>query len=289
MAPYPSVIGCRDTFLACQIDVNCPSTCSLFGHLCITFFASCNTYDKCLISNSQIAPWSPSLSLLWSPIRGSNLLHCVHFTYCQPFQRLSGFDVACNAQRPYHHGLRDRQRRPLSNIVFGHPDWGGKRPWRRAPPLHHLDPSAPALERESGHGGAPPSRTNYFFCWRLLGYVPGGAPFSQLNKGVKDAMAISTKWCYTSSKHWQKHATRPQRFKQTIRKISVVRSHKHNVYKKRALVKSQRKAPTPEWEKVRVDTRVRIEGFGEIPKESTYARAGSTQLWREGKRKNGWI
>ena len=32
-----------------------------------------------------------------------------------------------------------------------------------------------------------------FFGWRLLGYVPGGAPFSQLNKGVKDAMAISTK------------------------------------------------------------------------------------------------
>ena len=32
-----------------------------------------------------------------------------------------------------------------------------------------------------------------FFCWRLLGYVPGGAPFSQLNKGVKDAMALSTK------------------------------------------------------------------------------------------------
>ena len=31
-----------------------------------------------------------------------------------------------------------------------------------------------------------------FFCWWLLGYVPGGAPFSQLSSGVKDAMAIST-------------------------------------------------------------------------------------------------
>ena len=29
-----------------------------------------------------------------------------------------------------------------------------------------------------------------FFCWQLLGYVPGGAPFSQLNIGVTDAMAI---------------------------------------------------------------------------------------------------
>ena len=29
-----------------------------------------------------------------------------------------------------------------------------------------------------------------FFCWRLLGCVPGGAPFSQLNIGVTDVMAI---------------------------------------------------------------------------------------------------
>ena len=29
-----------------------------------------------------------------------------------------------------------------------------------------------------------------FFGWQLLGYVPGGAPFSQLNIGVTDAMAI---------------------------------------------------------------------------------------------------
>ena len=32
----------------------------------------------------------------------------------------------------------------------------------------------------------------FFFCWRLLGLIPGGAPFSQLNKGVKDAMVEST-------------------------------------------------------------------------------------------------
>ena len=30
-----------------------------------------------------------------------------------------------------------------------------------------------------------------FFCWRLLGLVPGGAPFSQLSSGVKDAMVVS--------------------------------------------------------------------------------------------------
>ena len=42
--------------------------------------------------------------------------------------------------------------------------------------------------------------------------------------------------------------------------------------KKRALVKSQRKAPTPEWESAS-NTLSEAEGFGEIPKESTYARA----------------
>ena len=31
-----------------------------------------------------------------------------------------------------------------------------------------------------------------FFGWWLLGLIPGGAPFSQLNKGVKDAKVEST-------------------------------------------------------------------------------------------------
>ena len=32
-----------------------------------------------------------------------------------------------------------------------------------------------------------------FFCWWLLGLIPGGAPFSQLRNGVKDAMVGFTK------------------------------------------------------------------------------------------------
>ena len=32
-----------------------------------------------------------------------------------------------------------------------------------------------------------------FFCWRLLGLIPGGTPFSQLNKGVRDVMSATTK------------------------------------------------------------------------------------------------
>ena len=32
-----------------------------------------------------------------------------------------------------------------------------------------------------------------FFCWRLLGLIPGGAPFSQLSSGVKDAMVVFTR------------------------------------------------------------------------------------------------
>ena len=31
-----------------------------------------------------------------------------------------------------------------------------------------------------------------FFGWRLLGLIPGGAPFSQLSSGVKDAMVVCT-------------------------------------------------------------------------------------------------
>ena len=40
-------------------------------------------------------------------------------------------------------------------------------------------------------------------------------------------------------------------------------------------MKSRRKAPTPECEKIKLDTE---EGFGEILKESTYARAGSARV-----------
>ena len=31
-----------------------------------------------------------------------------------------------------------------------------------------------------------------FFCWRLLGLIPGGTPFSQLNNGVRDAVSATT-------------------------------------------------------------------------------------------------
>ena len=34
----------------------------------------------------------------------------------------------------------------------------------------------------------------FFFCWRLLGLIPGGAPFSQLSSGVKNVMVLFTKW-----------------------------------------------------------------------------------------------
>ena len=33
----------------------------------------------------------------------------------------------------------------------------------------------------------------FIFCWRLLGLIPGGAPFSQLSSGVKDAMVVFTR------------------------------------------------------------------------------------------------
>ena len=114
--------------------------------------------------------------------------------------------------------------------------------------------------------------SSFFFGWWLLGYVPGGAPLSQLNSGVEDAMAISTKWWVTSSKHCTKTCTKATKVQQNHPQHPVSRSVLAQVDKKRALVKSQRKAPTPEWEDAS-DTLSKAEGFGEIPKESTYARA----------------
>ena len=40
---------------------------------------------------------------------------------------------------------------------------------------------------------SPVRATQVFFCWRLLGLIPGGTPFSQQNKGVRDAMSATTK------------------------------------------------------------------------------------------------
>ena len=51
---------------------------------------------------------------------------------------------------------------------------------------------------------------DFFFCWQLLGYVPGGEPFSQLNIGVTDAMAIIKSWWGSSSKTTKTCETRPE-------------------------------------------------------------------------------
>ena len=37
-----------------------------------------------------------------------------------------------------------------------------------------------------------PTHQKPFFCWRLLGLIPGGAPLSQLSSGVKYAIFVST-------------------------------------------------------------------------------------------------
>ena len=52
----------------------------------------------------------------------------------------------------------------------------------------------------------------FFFCWWLLGYVPGGPPFSQLSNSVKDAMVVSTKWWFTSLKCWAKTCKKGQNY-----------------------------------------------------------------------------
>ena len=57
------------------------------------------------------------------------------------------------------------------------------------------------------------------FCWWMLGYVPGGAPFSQLSSGVKDTMAVSTEWWFTSLKCEAKTCKKGQVYNKTIPNI----------------------------------------------------------------------
>ena len=77
-----------------------------------------------------------------------------------------------------------------------------------------------------------------FFCWRLLGLIPGGTPFSQLNKGVRDAMSATTqKRCLTSN--FAKTCNWPQvqtKFKQNAENAESLEGTK-----KRAPVKSKGK------------------------------------------------
>ena len=40
----------------------------------------------------------------------------------------------------------------------------------------------------------PASCQGDFFCWRLLGLIPGGAPFSQLSNGVKTLWSYAPSW-----------------------------------------------------------------------------------------------
>ena len=84
-----------------------------------------------------------------------------------------------------------------------------------------------------------------FFCWRLLGLIPGGAPFSQLNRGVKDAMVKSTKLveCQFMSK--------------TCKRLSL---------KNNTQVKRERRKPSTDWTWI-------AKGLGRSHTDSTYAGA----------------
>ena len=76
------------------------------------------------------------------------------------------------------------------------------------------------------------------FCWRLLGLIPGGTPFSQLNKGVRDVMSATTK---RDVKHqvFAKTCKGPQ--VPTKSKHGAKNAESHEGTKKRAPVKSKGK------------------------------------------------
>ena len=77
-----------------------------------------------------------------------------------------------------------------------------------------------------------------FFGWWLLGLIPGGTPFSQLNKGVRDVMSATTK---RDVKHQvcTKTCKRPQ--VPTKSKHGAKNAESQEGTKKRAPVKSKGK------------------------------------------------
>ena len=70
---------------------------------------------------------------------------------------------------------------------------GTERPKANNPPQHKQQPQP--VPDQSGVRRWNKLRLSrlFFFCWRLLGLIPGGTPFSQLSSGVKDAMVVCTK------------------------------------------------------------------------------------------------
>ena len=81
-------------------------------------------------------------------------------------------------------------------------------------------------------------KKTFFFGWRLLGLIPGGTPFSQLNKGVRDVMSATTK---RDVEHQvcTKTCTRPQ--VPTKSKHRAKNAESQEGTKKRAPVKSKGK------------------------------------------------
>ena len=61
-------------------------------------------------------------------------------------------------------------------------------------PLSKIDTQNHDLSRDPKEHDKPNhTKRLAFFCSRLLGLVPDGAPFSQLSRSVRDAMVVSTK------------------------------------------------------------------------------------------------
>ena len=115
-----------------------------------------------------------------------------------------------------------------------------------------------------------------FFCWRLLGLIPGGTPFSQLNKGVRDVMSATTK---RDVKHqvFAKTCKGPQ--VPTKSKHGAKNAESHEGTKKRAPVKSKGKHLCQSG-KMQPKKRALVK-----PEGSTYARARSAHttlspVWR---------
>ena len=119
----------------------------------------------------------------------------------------------------------------------------------------------------------------FFFCWRLLGLIPGGTPFSQLNKGVRDACLQQPKEMFNIKNSGKnvRLATSTNKYSQSSNKIC-------NFIEFR--VDTQKRAPVKSKGKHLCQSRKmqpKEEGFGETRRKHLCQTQKCTSDTRKGK------
>ena len=156
----------------------------------LSFLAVVLAFTYCLFwwKNPFVAPWSCvglflrcSRSSSW-PCRSEDFLLVKRkCNNCKRSRYQGSAKQESKTPRHKQQTPTQNQANPKENTLV--PRCLGEKVKQMRPKIPALSPS-PHLKKKNDFP--------CFFCSRLLGLIPGGAPFSQLNKGVKDAMVEST-------------------------------------------------------------------------------------------------